>query len=334
MKCKYSLEDVNGVLVKNQYIWPMKYVKSSILILLVLLLGCSSNKPLTPGEGYAEVSGGKIWYYVLGEGDEIPMLMLHGGPGGSSNSMFVLGELSESRPLIILDQPGTGKSGNMTDTSLMTMDYFLGQLHEFTEALGLKKYYLYGHSWGTALGLDYYLAHPKGIKALILNSPLISTEMWIQDADTLISMLPDSIQQMIRINEASKNYDSRDYQYAEYIYYKNYIVRGKRRPNPYDIPPSQGNSLMYEYMWGPSEFTATGSLKNYDRTDRLDEISIPALFITGEYDEARPTTVKYFSTLTPQGEFAVIEDAAHGCMHDNQEQNVALINEFLESIER
>lgn len=312
----------------------MKFTRSSVIVLLLLLWSCGSNKPLTPGEGSAELSKGKIWYYVLGEGDEVPMLMLHGGPGGTSNSLFVLGALSERRPVIIIDQPGTGKSGNMTDTTQMTMSNFVGQLHEFVKELGLKKYYLYGHSWGTMLGLDYYLEYPKGIKALILNSPLVSTEKWIQDADTLISMLPDTIQQMIRINEANKNYEARDYKYANYIYYKNFISHtGKRIPNPYDIPPSHGNRLMYEYMWGPSEFTATGTLKGYDRTDRLDEIRIPVLFITGEYDEARPTTVKYFSTLAPHGKFAMIENAAHGTMHDNQEQNVALINEFLDSIE-
>ncbi len=311
----------------------MKYTIS--LIMFVLLLGaCSSNNLLTPGEGYAETSGGKIWYYVLGEGDATPILMFHGGPGGSSNSMFVLGELSANRPVIIIDEPGTGKSGNLRDTTLMTIDNFVRQLHDFTRELGLKEFYLYGHSWGTMLGLDYYLEHPRGIKALILNSPLVSTEMWIQDADTLISMLPDSIQQMIRVNEASRNYESYEYQFASYIYYKNFIGRGDRIPNPYDIPPSYGNDLMYEYMWGPSEFTATGTLKSYDRTDRLDEIRIPVLFITGEFDEARPTTVKYFSTLAPKGKFAVVEDAAHATMHDNQEQNIALINEFLDSLER
>jgi proline iminopeptidase len=43
---------------------------------------------------------------------------------------------------------------------------------------------------------------------------------------------------------------------------------------------------VYEYIWGPSEFTVTGSLKNYDRTARLQEIAIPTLFTCGRYDEA------------------------------------------------
>jgi len=306
---------------------------ATLSILLISQSGCIEKQALLPGERYVEVSGGKIWYHIIGEGPALPLLMLHGGPGGTSNSMYMLAELSEDRPIIIFDQLGTGKSGLLTDTSLMEIDYFVDQLHEFTAALGLRKYYIFGHSWGCMLGLDYYLEYPKGIKGLVLNSPLVSTERWIHDTDTLIATLPDSIQQIIEVHEMNGTFDSREYQYANYVFYRNFIVRKSRIPNTYDIAPSKGNDVIYEYMWGPSEFTATGTLKNYDRIDRLDEIKIPTLFVTGEYDEARPATVKYYSTLTPHSEFEIIEDAGHGTMHDNQEQNVRVIADFFLSIE-
>ena len=47
-------------------------------------------------------------------------------------------------------------------------------------------------------------------------------------------------------------------------------------------------------MWGPTEFHATGTLLGFDVTDRLHEIDVPVLFITGEFDEARPETVMEF----------------------------------------
>jgi len=269
---------------------------SIIFLSLIFCFAFQTKQTLTLGESYAEVSGGKIWYHVIGEGNATPIVMLHGGPGGTSNSMYALAELSKTRPIVIFDQLGTGKSGYMTDTSLMTIDYFVYQLHEFTNVLGLNEYYLYGHSWGCMLGLDYYLTYPQGIKGLILNSPLVSAEMWIHDTDTLIATLPDSVQQMIRVNEEKGTYDSPEYQYANNVFYQNFILRNSRIPNSYKVTPSKGNREMYQYMWGPSEFTATGTLKNYDRIDRLDEIGIPTLFVTGEYDEARPVSVKYFST--------------------------------------
>ena len=87
-------------------------------------------------------------------------------------------------------------------------------------------------------------------------------------------------------------------------------------------------------MWGPSEFTATGNLKNYERTDRLHEIKAPTLFTTGEFDEAVPTTVQYFQSLVPNSQFKVISNAAHITMHDNTEENNKVISDFLNGLEK
>jgi len=309
--------------------------KTRTFILLGMLsvfiqLACQAEIPLKPGKYYAEVSGGKIWYNVIGESNSPPILLLHGGPGGTCYSLYPLTELSDMYQLIFFDQIGSGRSSAINDTARMTMDYQVEQLHEFINVLGLEKYILYGHSWGTMLGLETYLKYPEGIVALIFNSPLISTAMWMHDADTLVSTLPDSIQSIIKLNEANKTYDSPDYQYAIYIYYKNFISRGAHIRTKFDVRRAPGNEKMYNYMWGPSEFNATGTLKNYDRLDRLSDIKIPSLWLAGEFDEARPSTVRYYHLHTPNSHFKIIPGAGHGTMHDNQEDNVRFIREFLE----
>ena len=177
--------------------------------------------------------------------------------------------------------------------------------------------------------LDYYLRYPNGIEAMIMNSPLVSTAYWMKDADTLIAALPEDVQQTIRSSEKTKNFSSREYRYAMWIHYKNFISRGARVPGPDSIDRVPGNELMYQYMWGPSEFHATGTLKNYDRLDRLDELDLPVLWITGEYDEARPPTVRKYHEMDPGSDFAIIDDAGHATMHDNQLENVLFIREFL-----
>jgi proline iminopeptidase len=327
---------------------PASIALICFLILIGIASGCSNSNISSskeestqirnftvpkPGQATTEVSGGKIWYHVIGEGPNPPLLMLHGGPGGTCYSLYPLSELRDERAVILFDQIGGGRSETISDTSLMTMEYQVEQLHEFIEKLGLENFYIYGHSWGTMLGLDYYLKYPEGIRGIIFNSPLVSTEMWMLDADTLISTLPDSIQHAIETNEIAQTYDSYEYQMANYTYYKNFISRNPRVKTEYDVERKPGNREMYMYMWGPSEFTTTGTLKNYDRLDRLDEIKIPTLWTTGEYDEARPSTVEYYHSLTPHSEFKVIEGAAHATMHDNLEKNVSVIREFLQGIE-
>ena len=94
--------------------------------------------------------------------------------------------------------------------------------------MGITDYFLYGHSWGTMLGIDYYLKHPEGIKAIVFSSPLFSTDLWINDAKILIKKLPDSVQQMIQVNELHQTYSSANYQRAVQIYYSHFLQRTER----------------------------------------------------------------------------------------------------------
>lgn len=302
----------------------------TIFSLLWMLTACAQTPVLSPGIAEAEIPGGSIWYHIVGDGTSTPILMLHGGPGGTSYSMYALSPLADEYTLIVFDQVGTGRSGDLQDTSLMELDYFVEQLNAFVDTMGLKEYIIYGHSWGTMLALDFYLEHPEGVQAMIMNSPLVSTDYWMKDADTLIASLPDTVQQIIKESNAEEDYDSKEYQYAMWVHYKNFISRGEGVPGPDSIERVSGNRLMYNYMWGPSEFRSTGTLQNYDRLDRLDELDVPVLWITGEYDEARPATVEYFHSLDTGSDFAIIKDAGHGTMHDNQEDNVRMIRNFLE----
>ena len=156
--------------------------------------------------------------------------------------------------------------------------------------------------------------------------------MWLKDADTLLSTLPDSIQNAIRINEQNKSYSSPAYQQAIQVYYQHFVARKLPWSADIDSALSQlGQSYMY--MWGPSEFTALGPLKTYDRTNRLGEIKVPTLFIAGEFDEARPSTVKYYRGLVPGAKFEVIKGAAHLTMQDNPEESNKVVIDFLNGLE-
>ena len=52
------------------------------------------------------------------------------------------------------------------------------------------------------------------------------------------------------------------------------------------------NTNLYGYMWGPSEFTISGTLKDYNGTSFLPMIKVPTLFTVGEFDEINPDIVK------------------------------------------
>ena len=310
-------------------------IRASIVLVLiasVLLNSCQHQEEIQTGEGYIKVDGGKVWYRVTGNGDNTPILVLHGGPGAPSYYLKPLSALGVDRKVIFYDQLGCGKSDRSTDTTLMTVDHFVEELKTVVNHFGLKEFYLYGQSWGTMLGTDYYLKYPQGIKAMILSSPSISIPLWLKDADILLSTLPGSIQNTVRNYEQNKNFSAPGYQEAVQVYYQNFMARKLPWSADIDSTFSQfGQS--YQYMWGPSEFTATGPLKTYDQTSRLGEIKVPTLFITGEFDSARPSTVKYYQSLVPGAKFEVIEGAAHLTMQDKPEESNRVVMEFLNSLE-
>ena len=309
------------------------YLPLLILTLMYsLLISCTSSTS-SPKEGFIDVKGGKVWYRINGTGNKPALLLLHGGPGSSSYGLENLKELSNDRPVIFIDQLGCGRSTRITDTSLMTIENYVEQLEQIRTALKLENFYLYGHSWGTMLGIDYYIKYPKHIKSIIFSSPLFSTESWTKDADTLIASLPDSIQTNIRVNEKNKTYDNLAYQDAVTLYYKNFLRRTERTKGQDDTAKLFSGSNVYEFMWGPSEFTATGNLLKYDRLAFLSTIKVPTLLIAGEFDEARPSTIQHFQTMIPGSEFKMIKNAGHATMQDNKDEYLATLKAFLDKVD-
>jgi proline iminopeptidase len=301
------------------------------LFTLFLMNACTTSTPTK--EGFIEVEGGKIWYRIDGKGDKTPVLLLHGGPGSSSFNLEPLKELSQDRPVIFLDQLGCGRSTRITDTTLMTIEQNVEQLEQVRKALKLDKFYLYGHSWGTMLGMDYYVKYPKGIQGLIFSSPLFSTKIWTDDADTLIKTLPEATQKAIRESERLKDYANEAYKEAMKVYYKAYVRRSDKSKSQQDSAAKFFGENVYNFMWGPSEFTATGNLLNYNRLKDLPKITVPTLLTAGEFDEARPSSVRYYTSLIPGAQFKEIPQAAHSTMMDNPKEYIGVLREFLRKMD-
>lgn len=310
-------------LTKVFYYLPMLFMTSCSTVTL------ESNPELISGDGFIDVEGGRIWYGIMGDGSKTPLLCLHGGPGGTSRSYYHLSEIAEERPVIMFDQLGTGKSDHHRDTSLLKVDKFVEQVKAVKTELQLNDFYLVGSSWGAALALEYYSTYPEGVKGLIFNSPYFSTPIWAEDADILISALPDSIQQAISKAEMDSIFDTKAYTEANTFFLKKHGMRKEFLKIPYDTVASRRNTFIYNHMWGPSEFTATGTLRGFDNHEELKEIKVPTLFTTGEFDEARPETVKKFSQMVPNAKFTMIPGAGHYTLNDNKPVVISTIQEFL-----
>ena len=65
------------------------HIRGFVLAIAICFLWLSmSCRQSIEREGFVDVKGGKIWYKIVGEGDGIPLLVMHGGPGGRSCGMI------------------------------------------------------------------------------------------------------------------------------------------------------------------------------------------------------------------------------------------------------
>jgi proline iminopeptidase len=173
------------------------------------------------------------------------------------------------------------------------------------------------------------------VRSVTLAAPLLSTPRWIADARLLVSQMPDTLQRVIAAAEASGRYDTPAFAAANDSFSVRYNTR--RAPSAEAAATcvgAPGNGNMYRAMWGPSEFSATGTLRDYDRTARLGELRLPVLLMAGEFDEARPETMYEFQRRIPGARVAIIPGAAHGMMNDEPVATVAAVRAFLRDAER
>src|SRR5438093_2137126 len=276
-----------------------------------LCAAACATRTLKPGEGFIPVRGGRVWYRIVGAGHKTPLLLLHGGPGAPSYYLKPLAALGDERPVVFYDQLGCGHSDHPTDSTLWTVERFVDELAQVREALGLEQVHILGTSWGTMLAMDYMLTKPSGVRSIIMASPALDIRRWIKDADSLLSTLPDSTQTAIHENERAGTTDSPAYQNAMLDYYHRFVSRTDPWTPDIDSALAQIGMPVYLAMCGPSEFTITGSLKDYDRTPQLGELKLPVLFTCGRYDEATPATVASYQRLVPGSEMVIFEHSAH-----------------------
>ncbi|MFH1037574.1 MAG: proline iminopeptidase-family hydrolase [PVC group bacterium] len=312
----------------------------SILLSLPSVSRAAAPEPAAPPgseqarETVIQGPGGKIWTCVFGkEKPGIPLLVLHGGPGFLSLTRE-LAELSTMRPVYFYDQLGCGRSERPAGMSKYTVDYYVRELAAVRKKLGLDKVHILGQSWGCMLAAEYILRErPRGVKSLILSGPLLSTPRWEADQRTNLSRMPEEVRRAVEEAEKVGEY-GKEYQEAMMAYYKKHVCRLEPWPDYLTDALGKLNTDVYLTMWGPSEFTTTGTLRSADLTERLKEIQVPVLLICGEYDEAGVETVKHFRDLLPDGALAVIPRASHCHMLEQPEIFRAIVNAFLDDVEK
>jgi proline iminopeptidase len=110
----------------------------------------------------------RLYWEVSGNPDGLPVLFLHGGPGaGASPSHRRLFDPAAYR-IVIFDQRGAGRSRPLGELRANTTPLLIADIEKLRAHLGVKRWVVFGGSWGSTLALAYGEAHPEACLGFVL----------------------------------------------------------------------------------------------------------------------------------------------------------------------
>ena len=119
--------------------------------------------------------GHRVYVEQCGNPEGIPVVVLHGGPGGGcSPAMRRYFDPSIYR-VVLFDQRGCGRSRPHASVEANTTWHLVGDIELIRETLGIKRWAVFGGSWGAALALIYAQAHPSRALHLVLRGVFLMT---------------------------------------------------------------------------------------------------------------------------------------------------------------
>ena len=260
-----------------------------------------------PGTHSVAVNGVKQHYRVAGSG---PYCIVHAGGPGIEASYLRLPLLEQSLTMVYLDPIGTGSSGRLaTHPEGYTVDRFSDQLLAFIDAAAFVDPYLLGHSHGAFVVLDAALKWPQGPAGLILYSGAAYTGGdFMAAASARIAAFAARYQGLAEAKSVEKAWamipairTDAAYTSALRDLLPAYFSDFRRWPEILELMQRQLQATML-----------VGDGQAFDVRDRLPNLRIPALVMTGADDFILgPQHATLLATLLPRAQLNIFEQSGH-----------------------
>jgi proline-specific peptidase len=282
-------------------------------------------------EGTIPFKGYQTWYRRVGSSEpgKLPLLVLHGGPGIPHSYLRSLDDLAgNGREVIYYDQIGCGNSPCPEDADFYSVELFKDELTNVIKALGLKEVHILGQSWGGMLLMDYMITRkPQEVKSIVVSSSPASVPVFESEINRLVSWLPPDAIAAIERGMKEGKYDAPDFLAASDLYYSRHVVNLDPMPD-YVAHSFENQRKVYVIMQGYTEFMFIGKLKSWDVADRLHEITVPTLLVSGVSDEVTPLLIKQEYDRIPHAEWHLLP-GTHLVHAEHRDTYNRLVEEFL-----
>lgn len=246
-------------------------------------------------------------YYEVEEGDEPPLVFLHGWTANMNWWKDQRNYFSGRYKMVFVDNRGHGNSEKPLEYEHYRFENFVSDLDLIAEEIGLGKFVLVGHSFGTMISMKYCVEHPEKVLALIL----ISGGTRIRTFHKLgypFAKLFASISYKIS---------------AEYV---TRLAVGKKAVEVRKWILDQ----VMKYTPSYSAMNTYKTLTTIDLRDVAKRIDKPTLIIVGEEDALLPVNKsRELNILIKNSKLVVVENAGHCVILEKPEDVNKSIEEFI-----
>ena len=287
--------------------------------------------------GYLECDEHEIYYEECGNPNGKPAVFLHGGPGGGG-SKKVRGFFNpELYRIVIFDQRGCGRSKPHGCLNNNTTWDLVEDIEKLKNKLNIKKWLVFGGSWGSTLSLAYAQTYPDSVSELILRGIFMlrkkELDWFYQDGASRV--FPEAWEGFLKpINK--KNHDN-----LMDAYYRIFKSNDERAKMEAAIAWSRWEGSVSTLSHKPEMITSyseskfalafalienhyfinKGFLENENQlieTKSIDKIRhIPAKIIQGRYDIVCPMETAWeLSKNWPESELIVAPSSGHSAFEE------------------
>ena len=276
-----------------------------------------------------EMPGGhSIYVEQCGKPDGIPVIVLHGGPGGGCSPAMRRYFDPDVFRVVLFDQRGCGRSRPHASVENNTTWDLVADIERIRDALGIEQFIVFGGSWGATLALIYAETHPESVKHLVLRGVFLATQreldwfygggagqFWPETWENFVRLVPEDEREDL-IGAYHRRLFSGDYQ-LETRFAKAWSSWENALASVYSN--GRGGDAPGEYARAfarlENHYFVHGAFLESDGwiLENVDKIShIPSVIVQGRYDMICPPKSAYdLAQRWPNAELRMVRNAGH-----------------------
>jgi pimeloyl-ACP methyl ester carboxylesterase len=318
----------------------MKSLKKIILTLLLVLIlallivpflvpvppleGTVSERELAdPDSKFVEVNGLSVHYKEQGAGEPV-FILLHGFGASTYSWREVMGPFSELGRVIAYDRPAFGLTarpmpGEWTGDNPYSPESQAAIVVGLMDALGIEKAWLVGNSAGGTVSVNTALTYPQRVAGLILVDAAIYTgggsPAWARPLLGTPQMR--HLGPLLARRIATSGDDFVRTAFHDPALVTPEILAGYRKP-------------LQAHNWDRALWELTAASRPLGLAERLNELDLPVLVLTGDDDRIVPTeeSIRLGGEI-PGAVLVVIQNAGHVPHEEKPADFMQAVRQFL-----